>query len=71
MKLELLLPRLEVPLPVPILSQINPVHVHPSHFLKICFNITLPFALGSWFVSILHVENPNLYLSVYLSTYTQ
>ena len=27
------------PLPVPILSQVKPVHVSPSHFLKILFNI--------------------------------
>jgi hypothetical protein len=30
------------PLPVSILSQLNLVHVHPSHFLKIQFNVILP-----------------------------
>jgi hypothetical protein len=41
-------------LPIPILSQLDPVHTPTSYFLKIPLNIILPFKLGSpkWSLSI-------------------
>ena len=33
--------------PVPILSQLDPVHISTSYFLNIDFNISLPFKPGS------------------------
>ena len=47
MELEGSLPRSQELPPARILSQINPVRVSQSHFLKICFNIILPSTPGS------------------------
>ena len=44
-KPEVSLPHHNSPSPVPILSQINTVHVSSFHFLKIQFNIILPSML--------------------------
>ena len=41
------LPHSQVPSLVPILSQLDPVHSHTSHFLKIHLNINYPSTHGS------------------------
>jgi hypothetical protein len=52
------------PPPVPVLSQINPVHDLPSHFLKIHLNIILPYARVFQEVAFLQVSPPELCLHV-------
>jgi len=47
------------PSPVPILSHIDPVHARTLHFLKIRFNITLPYIYLGLPRSLVHSGSPN------------
>jgi len=51
--------------PVPILSQINPIHASPSHFLKTNFNIIFPYTpRSSKMVSFLQVPPTKFYTNL-------
>ena len=51
--------------PVPILNQLDPVHIPKSHFLKIHLNITLPSMPGSpkWSLSLWFSNQNPVYAS--------
>ena len=59
------------PPPVPILSQLDPVHTPTSDFLKICLNVILPSTPQSskWFLSLRFPQQNSLYASPLPHTY--
>ena len=72
METENSLPQTQVPAPVSILSQLDPVHNSTSHFLKIYLNIILPSIPGSskWSLSFRFSHQNSVYAStsIYYTT---
>jgi hypothetical protein len=56
--------------PIPILSHLEPVHALSSHFLKVHFNIILPYTPGSclWFLSFRFPQQNPVYASPLIHT---
>jgi len=71
MEPECSLPHSQCPPPVPILSQLDPVHTPTSHFLKIHRNIILPSTPGSpkWSLSFRFPHQNPVYASPLPHTY--